>query len=89
MSMKSARRTILVSVDTEEEARTVGLRSAGQAEGADQAEGVRRLVPRDLDAEALEDNVSEFFESVAGLLHKASDTIADFRVKEFTVSAEI
>lgn len=87
--MKSARRTVLVSVDAEQEARTVGLRSTGQAEDADQAQGGGRLVPRELDAEALEDNVSEFFESVAGLLHKASETIGDFRIKEFTVSAEV
>jgi hypothetical protein len=88
--MKSARRTILVSVDAKEEARFVALKSTEQTEGdTEKAEGIRRLVPRELDAETLEDNVSEFLESIEGILSKAPEIIGNFRIREFTVTAEI
>jgi hypothetical protein len=88
--MKSARRTILVSIDAEEEARTVALKSAEQTErDTAKAGGVRRLVPRELDAETLEDNVSEFLDSIEGILSKAPEIIGNFRIREFTVTAEI
>src|SRR5215204_4292645 len=88
--MKSARRTILVSVDAEEEAQSVGLKSAEQREDAtDKAGSVHRLVPRELDAETLEDNMSEFLESIEGILSKAPEIIGNFRIREFTVTAEI
>lgn len=88
--MKSARRGILVSIDAEEEAQSIGLKSAEQAQADTQeAGGVRRLVPRELDAEALEDNVSEFLESIEGILSKAPEIIGNFRIREFTVTAEI
>jgi hypothetical protein len=88
--LKSARRRILVSVDAEEEAQSIGLKSAEQTQVETQrAGGVRRLVPRELDAEALEDNVSEFLESIEGILSKAPEVIGNFRIREFTVTAEI
>lgn len=88
--MKSARRTILVSVDAEEEAQSMSLRSTEQAkDDVNEAGDVRRLVPRDLDAETLEDNVSEFLESVEGILKKTPEVVGNFRIREFIVTAEI
>ncbi len=81
--MKSARRTILVSVDAEDEAQQIG------PKGVDQPGASAGLVPRELDAEIIEDNVSEFLESIEGILKKAPNVIGGFQIKDFTVSAQI
>jgi hypothetical protein len=48
-----------------------------------------RVRPKEFDVEALEDNVSDFITMLQGVLKTAPMRVGEFRLREFTVSAEI
>jgi hypothetical protein len=78
--MDGDRRTILVSVAEEQ---FVSEREV------DTEKITRYVVPRELDAETVEDNMGKFLTSVQNILEKTPELISGFRFKEFTVTAEI
>jgi hypothetical protein len=74
---------ILVTVatdSTESEVRQRGFERSGAE---------LRVSPKEFDVEALEDNVSDFIITLQGVLKTAPRRIGEFRLREFTVSAEI
>lgn len=57
--------------------------------GFDQGGTELQVRPKEFDVETLEDGVSDFLSTLHGVLGKAPKTIGEFRLREFTVSAEI